>query len=356
VVATPAGENPGWSGEAFANFRVARAFDSSNAKISLDFDHATYTGAEIEPAVTVTINGEAQPLTQSYAYASSEEGEGDKGYTLLTQGGAGDYTVQYKDNVEVGTATVIVKGDGLWAGTLEASFAIEPVPTPANMLTELALSQTSFTYNGAVQIPGIVQVKAGNTEVTPADYSIDFEKADSTEPGTYRVTVKAEEGGDFQGSLTASYTIDPAPLTSVQLNASSATYTGAAHNPVKEVKAGTLKLGAADYAVAYKDASGRSVKSIKNVGTYTVTVTGKGNFAGSKSATFKVTKAENPVTATAKKPGALTFKASAQTIRCPFKVGKAQGAVTYAKILGAKYFTVNKATGKVKVAAKTPVG
>jgi len=437
VVATPAGENPGWSGTAFANFRVARTFESSNAMISLDFDHATYTGAEIEPAVTVTVNGEAQPLAQSYAYTSSEEGEGDGKYTSLTQSGGGDYTVQYKDNVEVGTATVIVKGDGLWEGTLEATFAIEPAPTPANMLTELTLSQTSFAYNGTAQSPSVAHVKAGDTEVTPADYSVDFEKIDSTEPGTYQVTVRAEEGGDFQGLLTASYTIHqasltsvelksasaaytgaahnpikevkagslslaagdytleykdaagnriasivnpgtytitatgkgkftgsksaaftvtPALLTSIELNSLSVAYTGAAHNPVKEVKAGSLKLGAADNTLVYKDASGKRVSSIVGAGTYTVTATGKGNFTGSKSATYTVTKAKNPIKSKVSGLPSLKYNTSAQTFKSPFSVSNALGNVTYAMGTQSKYFTVNAATGKVTAKAKTPVG
>ena len=108
--------------------------------------------------------------------------------------------------------------------------------------------------------------------------------------------------------------------------------------------------------MAYKDANGKSVAQIKEAGTYTVTVTGTGNFKGSKSATYKVTQAANPITATVKAPGAVKYKTSAQTLTCPLKVSKAQGKVTYTKASGAKYFTVNKSNGKVTVKAKTPVG
>jgi hypothetical protein len=188
------------------------------------------------------------------------------------------------------------------------------------------------------------------------DYSVAFPDGESILPGTYHMTVSAKPGSAFVGSLSTTYTIERATVSSVALKSASVVYTGAAQAPVKEVKAGKMKLGAGDYTVAYKDATGKAVKSIKGVGTYTVTVTGKGNFKGSKSATFKVTKAANPVTATAKTPGTLTYKTSAQVMSCPLKVSKAQGAVTYAKSSGAKYFSVNKTTGKVTVAAKTPAG
>ena len=363
VVATPT-EGAAWSGSAFANFRVARTFESANAAMTLEFDHAAFTGVQIEPAVTVRafVNGGEQTLTQSYAYESTDAEESGETVTTLTQGGAGDYVVEYKDNVEEGTATVTVTGVGLWTGELSATFAIEAAPAPENSLTELELTETVLAYNGADQKPAVACVKAGDVEVDPADYSVEFPDGESVLPGTYQIKVSAEPGGAFVGSLVATYRIDgqaadpSLTITSLELKTTSAVYTGAAHNPVKAVKAGEMTLGAGDYTVAYKDAGGKVVASIKDAGTYTVTVTGKGNFEGTKSATYQVTKAANPVAVTAKDPAALTFKTSAQKIACPVGVSKAQGKVSYAKASGAKYVTVDASSGKVTLAAKTPAG
>ena len=74
----------------------------TNPDISItvgDIKPMTYTGQELTPAVTVK-----------------------DGTKILTEGT--DYTLQYADNVEVGTATVTATGIGKYDGTLTAHFTI----------------------------------------------------------------------------------------------------------------------------------------------------------------------------------------------------------------------------------------
>ena len=77
--------------------------DISSASVSA-IDAQTYTGSAIEPAVTVTLDG-----------------------TTLVEGT--DYTVEYANNVEVGTATVTITGAGDYIGSLSASFEIVAAET-----------------------------------------------------------------------------------------------------------------------------------------------------------------------------------------------------------------------------------
>ena len=87
---------------------------------------------------------------------------------------------------------------------------------------------------------------------------------------------------------------DPLPstlsLASASVTVSGRTWTGKAQKPVVSVKMGgkTLREGR-DYAV--------SCKAAKNVGSYKVTVTGKGSYTGTKTATFKI----NPKATSVKK-------------------------------------------------------
>ena len=61
------------------------------------------------------------------------------------------------------------------------------------------------------------------------------------------------------------------------------TYTGDIQKPgITMVKAGQIELESDDYDVTYSD------DNSKKEGTYGVTVTGKGNFAGSQSLTYKI--------------------------------------------------------------------
>ena len=129
----------------------------------------------------------------------------------------------------------------------------------------------------------------------------------------------------------------------VTLAKASAVYTGKAITPsVKSVvlSGKTLKSGT-DYAV--------SAKSGKNVGSYKVTVTGKGSYEGTASATFKITKAANKLAKTkvTKTLKANSLKKKAATIALPkAKFGKATWKVSQKD--SKKALTLTKA-GKVKV-------
>ena len=118
--------------------------------------------------------------------------------------------------------------------------------------------------------------------------------------------------------------------------------------PAVTVKVGgkTLKKGT-DYKVFYP--SGR-----KYVGTYKVRVVLKGDYRGTGTASFKITKATNPLTVKGK---TYTIKRSkvkkatqkfAATKVLTFK-SKGKGTLTYTKSSGNKKITIAKKTGKVTV-------
>jgi len=73
--------------------------DISGAEAALSAESFDYTGAAIEPEVTVTYEG-----------------------TVLVKDT--DYTVEYRDNINAGTATAAITGIGAYTGTLEKTFEI----------------------------------------------------------------------------------------------------------------------------------------------------------------------------------------------------------------------------------------
>ena len=94
----------------------------------------------------------------------------------------------------------------------------------------------------------------------------------------------------------------------------------------------------------------------KNAGTYTMTVVGKGNYAGSKAAQFKIVKGTQPITVSA---STQTLKAAdlakvKKTVSALTVTGAA-GRVTYAKV-GKSDLSVNKANGKITVNKNTAKG
>ena len=95
---------------------------------------------------------------------------------------AGDYTA---------TAT-LAEGYTWTDGSTDAkeiAWSIAPAE-----LTEVTLSETVFYYNGEVQRPDVVEVKAGDLIVPFEDYLVVYESGDTKDPGTYRVYVRKEFG------------------------------------------------------------------------------------------------------------------------------------------------------------------
>ncbi len=125
------------------------------------------------------------------------------------------------------------------------------------------------------------------------------------------------------------------------------TYNGKVRKPSVTVMDGSVKLTeGSDYDVSYP--SGR-----KKVGSYKVEVTLKGNYKGSGSATFKIIKAKNKMTAGGKtvtlKYSELKKKGKTFKRANAIKVKNNNGKVTYTKKSGSKKITINKKTGKITV-------
>ena len=101
------------------------------------------------------------------------------------------------------------------------------------------------------------------------------------------------------GDFTVAETIPPAPAKPVSiqdakvvLSANAYTFNGKVRKPaIKTIGGKTLKSGT-DYSVKWSNASS------KNVGSYTVTITGKGNYTGTTKAKYRI----NPKGATLSKP------------------------------------------------------
>ncbi|MCD7765376.1 MAG: CAP domain-containing protein [Lachnospiraceae bacterium] len=155
---------------------------------------------------------------------------------------------------------------------------------------EASLSGSTFTYNGSAQTPTVTVRYGSATLAKNTDYTVSY--SNNTNAGTATVTVTGT--GSYTGSLTKTFTIEPAGISgaSIALSASSYTYDGTAKKPSVTVTCGgrTLTAGT-DYTTAYSNNT--------TPGTATVTVSGKGNYTGTVQKTFTINKASQTVTASA---------------------------------------------------------
>lgn len=229
----------------------------ASATVELATASYVYDGSAKEPAVTV------------------KDGE-----TALIKGK--DYTVEYTNNIQAGTATVTIKGQGNYVGTTTTTFTITPcshrwdsgVETKAPTCTAAGVKTYTCTVSGCGATKTASIAKLGHKY--SSSYTVD-KKATTSATGS-KSKHCTRSGCSAKTSVTTIYKI-----SSVKLSTVNYTYTGSAKKPsvtVKNSKGTTLKNGT-DYTVSY--ASGRT-----KIGKYKVTVKFKGAYSGSKDLYFEV--------------------------------------------------------------------
>ena len=134
-------------------------------------------------------------------------------------------------------------------------------------------------YTGSAIEPAVT-VKDGETTLTlGTDYEVAY--SNNVNAGTATVTITGK--GNYSGESAATFTIVKSMTNDGITIAAIAdqTYTGSAIEPAVTVTDGekTLTLGT-DYTIGYS--------ANVNVGTATATITGKGNYSGSREATFTI--------------------------------------------------------------------
>ena len=239
-----------YSGTASKIFTIS-AKSISSATVTLGTTSYTYDGTAKKPSVTVK-----------------------DGTTTLTNGT--DYTVTYSNNINVGTATVTITGKGNYTGTVSKTFTINAKSISSTTVT---LGTTSYTYDGTAKKPSVTVKDGSKTLTSGTDYTVSY--SNNTNVGTATVTITGK--GNYTGIASKTFTIKAKSISSatVTLGTTSYTYDGTAKKPSVTVKDGTKTLtSGTDYTVSYSNNT--------NVGTATVTITGKGNYTGTVSKNFTI--------------------------------------------------------------------
>lgn len=267
-----------------------------------------------------------------------------------------DYAVINKD----GTVTFCQAGAGKTV-TITAAAKDDPTVKAKCKVTILEKKKKSVsdakisgiknkTYTGNA-ITQNITVKIGSKTLTKGtDYTVSYKN--NVNAGTAAMTIKGK--GDYTGTADRTFEITPKKVTpQVTLSPTSMAYSGKAQKPAVTVKLSGKKLASSSYSMIWS--SGR-----KNVGIYNVTVQLKGNYSGSKSESFQITKAANSITKVTPSSTTLKYrdvKKKAQSFQ--LKAKDLFGAkMTYSldsktSAAAKKYITVSN-TGKVTVKMGTP--
>ena len=242
---------------------VINKADISEAVVTLAASTFTYSGAAVAPEITVTL-----------------------GETTLTAGQ--DYTVSYETAsatavtapTKAGSYKVIVTGAGDYTGTASAAFTINPRSVSGATVSAISAK----TYRAAAWMPAPIVKVGGVTLTKGTDYTLSY--TGNTLPGTAKVIITGK--GNYTGTRTVSFTISKRSVSEAGVTyTKSYIYNGTARKPSPTVKVTlngkltTLKRGA-DYTVTYSS----NIKA----GTAKMTITGTGNFKGSKTVSFTIKK------------------------------------------------------------------
>lgn len=193
-----------------------------------------------------------------------------------------DYKISFQNSTNAGFATVTIKGNSNnYQGTKTVQFRILPKAINGGDVTGTV---SDLTYNGTALVPSKVTVKdatRNKTLVQGTDYVITG-YGNNVNAGVGYVYISG--CGNYTGSIAIPFTIKPQAISSSSVKVaaiSNKTYTGKSLKPAPTVTYNgvTLRNGV-DYTLSYSNN--------KNVGTAKITITGIGNFSGTRTVSFKI--------------------------------------------------------------------
>ena len=267
-----------YSGTTTANYTIAPA-SITGVTVKLNPASFTFDGNSHIPAVTASFGN--TDLTEDVDYSAqitSADGSGTSAGT------------------NAGTVTITLNGKGNYSGTTTTNYTIGKVS-----MSNVTISDTPLTYSGAEQTPEVTF--NGTTLKKDKDYSIEITSTDDsgdgtsagTNAGTVSITLTGK--GNYSGTTTANYTIGKVPMNNVTISDTPLTYSGAEQTPEVTYNGNTLTEGT-DYSVKITstDDSGDGTSAGTNAGTVSITVTGKGNYTGTKTAAYTISKVPLTIT------------------------------------------------------------
>lgn len=218
-----------------------------------EIEDQEYNGTRNEPDIEISYMGE--PLIKDI----------DFNVTYINNSNAADKT-------ESDSPRAVITGIGKYTGTVEQAFTITK-----KSLDEEMLESVETTYNGTIQDD--LTLKNGEILLVKRnDYQITFNKQPCN-AGNYTATVTGIN--NYTGEIIVPYTITKTIIVEDTIIVpEQVVYTGTANKVPIQVTVNGTELPASNYSLSYKNNT--------NVGTATVTITGKANCQGKVTKTFAI--------------------------------------------------------------------
>ena len=167
-----------YTGSKTINFSITKESkkDISKCTIVLGTSSYTYDGNAKKPAITI------------------------KDGTKVLKSGT-DYTVSYSNNVNIGTANVLITGKGTYTGSKTVNFSIKKDISKCTIV----LGTSSYTYDGNAKKPAVTVKDGSRVLISGTDYKVSY--SNNVKVGLATVVVSGK--GNYTGTKTLSFVINP---------------------------------------------------------------------------------------------------------------------------------------------------
>ena len=282
---TVTADNITLSGEDAGNYKLSSASATTTGEITKANANITFKTGEGAYAFENTYNGEAlaNPAAEQLNLAGVNYSEIQfKWY----KGEVGSGTPLSANPTDAGTYYVVLSAPAT-TNYNSVSFTSAPITIAPKEVTNPTIEiEPAGVYDGTAKTPAVTAVKDGATIIPSSEYTVAY--TSNTNAGNATVTLTDNPDGNYTVSGTSTFEIKPADIkdleTKVLLDGQKPgtknyLYTGTEIKPTVSFEASPL-INVADYDVSYT--------ANKNVGTATVTITGRGNYTGQISANFEI--------------------------------------------------------------------
>lgn len=208
-----------------------------------------------------------------------------------------DYDISYDNNVNAGTASVILTGRGLYTGSIKKTFKINPVMLTSDDKVEISCSDTA-EYDKAGAIPSLTvkyNKAPGNAlQLTEnVDYKVKY--TNNKKLGTASFAISGM--GNYKGTISNAeniFTVTAKSIKnpSVEISVGDAIYKDGkiSYEPKITIKDGKTSLSKnRDYTISENTAT-----NVASLGTsiYSLKISGIGNYSDSTICYFRVAEAD----------------------------------------------------------------
>lgn len=239
----------------------------------LTYTDKTYDGSAIQPTGTLQVTGGDIPANELEVLYEGTSANGTNYSSNSAPKDAGTYKVTYK----------VADSNENYTGEVTYTFTISPKNVTAGMIGTIAAQE----YTGSDITPEPVVKDGGVALSLGTDFDLKYDNNINAGENTATVTINGK--GNYTGTASRTFTINPKDIKGavITLQADSLGYTGL----MQEVQITSVILGQVELTANDYDIVNNSNEQINADDSITLTIAGKGNYTGTATTTWKITRA-----------------------------------------------------------------